>query len=47
MYDFSNLGFNYFMMLACSFGFMLLLVLIEADIFQCCAKFTFKALPSQ
>ena len=45
IYSFENLGFNFFMMLLTAFLYMLLLILIEADIFQCCAKFSCKSLP--
>lgn len=45
LYSIDNLGFNYMMMLICAVVYMLLLILIEADIFQCCSKFTCKSLP--
>ena len=45
IYSIDNLGFNYMMMLICAIVYMLLLILIEADIFQCCSKFSCKSLP--
>ena len=33
LYSFKNLGFNFFMMILCAIVYMLLLILIEADIF--------------
>ena len=45
VYSMENLGFNFTMMIVCAFVYMLLLILIEADIFQCCSKFSCKPVP--
>lgn len=42
----ANLGGNYCIMIATGIFFGLMLVVIEADIFQTCSKFSFESLPS-
>ena len=41
-----NLSFNFTMMLVCAIVYSLLLLLIEADIFQKCSKFSFHPVPN-
>jgi len=45
IYAFENLTGNYVIMFIVGIVGTLLLIIIEADIFQCCQKFSFSALP--
>ena len=45
MWALANLGGNYIIMFTSAIVFTALLVVIEADIFQKCSNFTFRALP--
>lgn len=45
IYAFENLTGNYVIMFIVGIVGTLLLIIIEADIFQCCMKFSFNALP--
>ena len=45
LYAFANLTGNYTLMILAAVVYTLLLILIEADIFQCCSKFSCKRIP--
>ena len=45
IYAFENLTGNYVIMVLVGIVGTLLLIIIEADIFQCCSKFSFNSLP--